>query len=314
MGTITPATALTQIASGNLDPVYLVLGHDAVETAEMADAFEQVVDEGLRAFNVDRFHGGDANLGQVIEAARTLPMMAPRRIVVLLRAERCLAPTRENRSTATELEAFEAYLADPQPHASLIVVAGDLDKRRRTTARLLEAATVVACGVVETLADAERWVRRRVSTRGMSIEPAAARLLVAQVGPDLARLSSDVERLLLFAAAQSSVGVAEVREISGPAVAHDDWGVARAIERGQTAQALKELALVMESGAAAPMVLGQLAWVVRTKLASGRLPAAVEALFRTDMDLKTSAGDHRILLERLVLELCGVSLAASAGR
>jgi DNA polymerase III delta subunit len=48
--------------------------------------------------------------------------------------------------------------------------------------------------------------------------------------------------------------------------------------------------------------------VVRTKLRSDRLPAAVEALFRTDVALKSSAGDHRVLLERLVLELCGVSL------
>jgi len=35
-----------------------------------------------------------------------------------------------------------------------------------------------------------------------------------------------------------------------------------------------------------------------------RVPAAVDALFRTDLDLKRSAGDPRILLERLVVELC----------
>ena len=311
MRTVTPSAALAQIASGDLDPVYLVLGDDAVEKAEMAEAFEQVVDDGLRAFNVDRFYGGDASLRQVIEAARTLPMMAPRRIVIVMRAERCLTPKRESQGTTADLEAFEAYLADPQPHASLILVASDLDKRRRTTTRLLKAATVVACGVIESLADGERWVRRRVAVEGLAMEPAAARLLAAQAGPDLTRLRGDVERLVLFAAGQSSVGVDDVREIAGPAVAHDDWAVARAIERGQTAQALKQLALVIESGAAPYMVLGQLAWVVRTKLPSDRLPAAVEALFRTDVALKTSAGDHRVLLERLVLELCDGGLARS---
>lgn len=277
-----------------------------MEKAEMAAAFEQAVDDGLRAFNVDRLYGGDASLRQVIETTRTLPMMSPRRIVIVMRAERCLAPTRESRSAAADLEAFEAYLADPQPHACLILVAGDLDKRRRITVRLLNAATVVTCGVIENLADGERWVRRRVSAEGLSIEPAAARLLATQAGPDLTRLRGDVERLLLFAADQSSVSVADVREIAGPAASHDDWAVARAIERGQAAQALKELAVVIESGAAPYMVLGQIAWVVRTKLSSDRLPAAVEALFRTDLALKTSAGDHRVLLERLVLELCGV--------
>ena len=312
MRTMTPSAALEQIASGDLDPVYLVLGDDAVEKAEMADAFEQVIDDGLRAFNVDRFYGGDASLRQVIEVARTLPMMAPRRIVIVMRVERCLTPKRASQSTTADLEAFEAYLADPQPHASLILVAGDLDKRRRTTTRLLKVATVVTCGVIESLADGERWVRRRVSVDGLAIEPAAARLLAAQAGPDLTRLRGDVERLLLFAAGQSSVGVDDVREIAGPAAVHDDWAVARAIERGQTAHALKQLALVIESGAAPYMVLGQLAWVVRTKLSSDRLPAAVEALFRTDMALKTSAGDHRVLLERLVLELSSGGLATSS--
>jgi DNA polymerase III delta subunit len=34
------------------------------------------------------------------------------------------------------------------------------------------------------------------------------------------------------------------------------------------------------------------------------LRGAVEALFRTDLDLKRSAGDPRVLLERLIVELC----------
>jgi hypothetical protein len=38
-----------------------------------------------------------------------------------------------------------------------------------------------------------------------------------------------------------------------------------------------------------------------------RVPAAVEALFRTDLDMKSSGGDPRVLLERLVVELCGGS-------
>jgi len=34
------------------------------------------------------------------------------------------------------------------------------------------------------------------------------------------------------------------------------------------------------------------------------VPAAVEALFRTDLELKSSGGDPRVLLERLVVDLC----------
>ena len=304
MSDITPAQARKQIAAGDLASVYLVLGDDDLEKAEIADAFEQAVDEDLRAFNVERLDGAEVTLRQVVDAAATLPMMAARRIVVVRRAERCLAPKRESRSSAADLAAFEAYLADPYPHAVLVLVAADLDKRRRTTARLLAAATRVTGDSLASVADAERWVRRRVSAAGRSIEPAAARLVAARAGPDLPRLRGEVERLLLFVGDAPTVGADDARMVAGPAAAHDDWAAARAIERGQTAAALREIALMMESGAAPYMVLGQLAWVVRTRMPNHRIAGAVESLYRTDLDIKSSAGDHRVLLERLVVELC----------
>ena len=80
-----------------------------------------------------------------------------------------------------------------------------------------------------------------------------------------------------------------------------------AIEAGQAPDALRQLALMLEAGAPPEKILGQLGWLVRTKfpnLAPEHLPAAVQGVFRTDLDLKRSAGDPRILLERLVVELC----------
>ena len=87
----------------------------------------------------------------------------------------------------------------------------------------------------------------------------------------------------------------------------DDWAVTNAIQRGDSAEALKQIALSMDSGGIPYKILGQLAWFVREKLSvidPRRVPAAVEALFRTDLDLKSSGGDPRVLLERLVVELC----------
>ena len=67
---------------------------------------------------------------------------------------------------------------------------------------------------------------------------------------------------------------------------------------------MRELALLMDAGVVPYMILGQLAWFVRTKVPTPRVPSMVEAVFRTDLAIKTSAGDPRSLLERLVVELC----------
>ena len=302
---VTPASVHAQITSGHVDSVYLILGDDEHEKAEVAAEFDRIVDEDLRAFNVDRFYGGDASLGQILDAARTFPMMAPRRVVVATRAERLLEPARESQATTRDAEALVAFVDTTPPHVVLVLVAGKLDDRRKLTKRLLSKATVVRCGVLETVADAQRWTRARLKATKGRMSAAAIRMLSERIGPDIVRLRDELERLLLFAAEGAEISVADVRDVSGPATAHDDWAVTRAIERGATDVALRELGLTLESGVVPYMVLGQLAWVARSRLPANRAPSAVDAVFRTDLALKRSAGEPRVLLERLVVELCG---------
>ena len=302
---VTPATVHTQIASGTLDPLYLVLGDDEYEKAEMASEFEEVVDVDLRAFNVERFHGGDVSLRAILDATRTLPMMVPRRLVVVLRAERLLEPKRESDSATRDADALLAFIKQPPSHATLVLVAGRLDERRRVTKRLLAKATVVRCGVLETVHDVQRWIRSRMKAQGLRISSDAVAVLAGRVGPDIARLRDAVERLILFSGDEPEILASDVPAVVGPAVSQDDWAVARAIEHGVSDVALRELGLMLESGAVPHMVLGQLAWVARSRVPAARTAAAIEAVFRTDRALKQSGGDPRVLLERLVVDLCG---------
>ena len=313
MSTCTPATVQKQIASGTLDAVYLVLGDDEHEKAELAAEFEQAVEEGLRVFNVDRFYGGESSVGSILDAARTLPMMAPRRIIITLRAERTLQPRRDSASATRDAEALAAFVEAPPPGVTLVLVSDTLDERRRLTKRLLAHATVVRCGELETVADAERWVRARVKAAGKQMTPDAVGLLSERIGPNSNRLRDEVERLLLFGAAASEIGAADVRDVAGPAAAFDNWAVTRAIERGATAVALRELGLALERGAVPHLVLGQLAWVARSRLSAQRIPSAIDALFRTDLALKRSSGAPRVLLERLVVDLCTAVPGARSG-
>ena len=170
----------------------------------------------------------------------------------------------------------------------------------------MPGAAVVRCEGVATLADAQRWILARLRESGKEVDPAAPRALAAMVGPDIGRLRREVDRILLYAADQPAVTVADVAALAGPPVAHDDWAVTRAIERGAADVALREVGLALEGGAVPQMLLGKLAWVARSKVPAVRVPAAIDAVFRTDTDLKRSAGEPRLLIERLVVELCGV--------
>jgi DNA polymerase-3 subunit delta len=316
MPVVSSASVRKQIKSGLAEPLYLLLGEDDIEKSALAAEFAGLIEEDLQAFNVERVHAGDMTSGDrladgvatLAAAVRTLPMMAPRRVVVVTQAELLLVPKRESEAATRALDRLETLLKAPEPHTTLVLVAGTLDRRSRMFKLLMKQATVVECGTIEDQADAERWVRTRVAAAGADIEPAAARRLAERAGPDVRRLRGEVDRLLLYAMGQARITLDDVRQVAGPAALQDDWAMTNAIEAGHGAEALRQLALLLESGAAPEKILGQLGWLVRTKfptLAPGELGAAVQGVFRTDLALKRSAGDPRILLERLVVELCG---------
>jgi DNA polymerase-3 subunit delta len=314
----TAAAVRKQIKSGDTDPIYLLQGEDEIEKSALAHEFAEIVDEGLRAFNFERIHASDMTTGDrvadgvasLIAAVRTLPMMSPRRVILVLQAEMLLAPKRESEAASRALEQLESLLKNPEPQTTLVFVASTLDKRSRMHKLLVKQATIVECGAIEDQADAERWVRARVAAANVQIEPAAARLLAERAGADVKRLRGEVDRLLLYALGQKQITVDDARQVAGPAALQDHWAMTNAIEAGAAPEALRQLALVLEAGAAPEQVLGQLGWVVRAKfpqLAPASVRTAVDAVFRTDLDLKRanrSSDQPRILLERLVVELC----------
>lgn len=332
MPSSSPAAVRKQISQGRPDSIYLIVGDDDAEMSQLASSISDVVEDGLRAFNLERLYANDKGVTPtaIVQAARTLPMLGDRRVVVVLRAERILKPKRRGKVDAegevggveeeppSDLDALEDYVKRPEPLTTLVFVAADVDRQRKVYKALQKHATIVECWGLKGSKDAkvspyeaqraaEALVRQAVSAAGQQIEPAASKLVAARAGTDIARLRADTERLLLFAAGKAVIKLKDAQEVVSSETAQDDWAVTNAIARGDAKDALKHISLALDGGGVPYQILGQLAWFVRDKMTAAspaRVPAAVEALFRTDLELKSSAGDPRVLLERLVVDLC----------
>ena len=334
MAVTSPPAVRKQIAQRKPEPVYLIVGDDEVEMSRLAAEFVDLVDEELRPFNAERVYAGERGVtpAAIVESARTLPMMADRRVLVVLRAERLLKPKRRGRAAAdaeaagdgdeppSDLDVLEAYIREPVPQTTMVLVAADADRTRKIYKALQKQAAIVECWGLKGSRDAkgidlrqvartaEALVKEAVAAAGQEIDGPAARLIAERAGTDIGRLRGDVDRLLLFAAGKPKITRADAEEVVSAETAQDDWAVTNAIQRRDAADALRQLALALDAGGVSYQILGQLAWFVREKMPMTnprQVPAAIEALFRTDMDLKSSGGDPRILLERLVIELCG---------
>jgi len=310
-GLLTPAAARAQIAAGSIEPLYLVTGDDESEMSAIASALAESVDEDFRAFNVQRFYGSDAGstMAAVLDAASTLPLLAPRRVVVLQQAERALTARKGRQADAedaadsgdepeggskAQVALLKEYAKHPHAHAVVAIIGLGLE---RTFEALAKQAVLVVCQASSDV------IRRLEVEHGVRFEREAADLLRQMAGADVGRLRADVERVLLYAAGRKTVGREQVQEVIGRAASVGNlW---KAVADRRTALALKELKLELAEGAVPYMVLGLLRSVVERTVAPKDMARGLEALLRTDLALKTSGGDPRVLLERLIVELCG---------
>jgi len=136
--------------------LYLLQGEDEIEKSGLAGEFADVVEEGLRAFNVERIHAGEMTTGDKladgVASARGRGAHpaddGARRVVIVMQAETLLVPKRESEAAARALEELETLLERPEPQATLVFVP-----RRSTSASACgscsEARDHVECGVIE---------------------------------------------------------------------------------------------------------------------------------------------------------------------
>lgn len=327
-----PAAVRQQIASGETAPLYLLQGDDFQARLDLAGEFASVVDEALQPFNVESFHANEASsaggrdqlITGLLAAARTLPMMAPRRVLIVHQAERLLSPrkgrddeaealsspadaSKKRKRAITPSEEFEQYLEAPEPLTTIVFVAGDMEENRRLVKLIRKHAVAVDCGSFETTADAARWVKARLEKEGLSIEPQAISVLLEAASHNPGRIRAEVEKLVLFAAGERSVTVQHIRDLISPELRPGDWFAIRdALSARNARAALREVDAQFDAGFKDVQILGLIRSVVRG-FSDDRAKRGLDAVFRTDLAIKT-AGDPRApryLLETLVVELCG---------
>lgn len=331
-----------QASARKLERLYLIVGEDVRLVEEAVAAIEASVDPADQPFAVDRLYAGEDRgmPSDVVNAAHMLPMLGDRRIVVVLRAEKFLKPKRAAKAeestpapadaeamldgspgssdAGTDLSILEDYVKKPVPSATVVFVAADIDRGRKLTKALVANAQIVSLTGLEGDNAAERGEARQAAMRqvrddfqrlGRTIDPKALRALVERAGGDISKLRDDAERLALYTDGQTSISLADIDEVAAVATeVEDEWAVVNAIADGDAGRALRELTLRLDRGDNVHALVGQLRWWVSARLsesAPDRVKPAIDAVLRTDLALKGSGGDERVLVERLVVELTG---------
>ena len=322
---------LRRASSGEAGAVHLLVGTERflIERA-VARLRKAVLGEGLAGLNEDRFDAQASTATQIVEAARTLPMMSSRRFV--------LVRGLESADTA-KLEPLVAYFKEPSPTTCLVLTAEKL----HGGTRLSRAAKKLGLWVdVAPLRPGQlsAFARSEAAARGHQLSPEAAAALLEATGNDLAGIDDAIERLSLFVGPRASVGVEAVQQCVSHLRVESVWTLVDAVSQRDAATALRSVASLLADREPALRILALLARQfrmlarMRSALRGGALPqqAAQQAgapafkprelaqasrrfgaadlrrafcvLAQTDRKLKNTRQAPSTVLEGAVLRLC----------
>ena len=106
-------------------PVYLIHGEEAFLTRQAGEWLRRTVLAGaVEDFNLDRFDGRESfDAERIVQAARTLPMMAPRRMIWVRNAEVVF------KQPAAAVAKLVEYVESPDPMSCLVFQAMDRVKK-----------------------------------------------------------------------------------------------------------------------------------------------------------------------------------------
>ncbi len=176
-----------------LKPAYLIHGDDHGAVAERRAGLRALAEgAGSDASSVEVFDGDDATPGAVAGALAAMTLAVARRVIVVEGVERW-------READVERELVPA-LAQMPPETTLALFARE-EVRAKAPAALHDAVKRAGGQVVAQMNvkpwELAKWAREQAARLGLSLDAAAAKALVAQVGERQQRLLRELEKLSL---------------------------------------------------------------------------------------------------------------------
>ncbi len=234
--------------------VLLVGEEETLRDAALAELRAAALAGGPRDFNEDRFDfaAGALDAARVLDAARTLPVLAERRLVRVRGLD-------DRRASSFLERALPEYLERPSPTTCLVLEAARVDRRLRWVKRAIEVGELRECNGPRRPAEARDWVEARIRALGKRPARGAAAALVEMIGLDLDRLAQEIAKASLFAGERAEISADDFAEVTGQARPLALFELTDAIGERDVAGSLRRLGRLLDQGEPPLVLLAALA-------------------------------------------------------
>jgi DNA polymerase-3 subunit delta len=184
----------------------------------------------------------------ILDAAQTLPMFSERRAVLVKRADQLKADA---------LEMLLPYIISPSLGTCLLLTGTKIDQRKKFFLEFKKHGVMVE---YKRLYDNKLagFIQAEAVAQGKPIDSPAAELLGALIGNNLQELSSQIEKLVVYAGTKQRITIEDVRTIASSSKAFTAFELAKFLSLRDLSNAIKSLDALFLNGDDAPMIIGAL--------------------------------------------------------
>ncbi|MEL6673129.1 MAG: DNA polymerase III subunit delta [Bacteroidota bacterium] len=186
------AKILSDISQGKLKPVYYLHGAESFFIDKIVQKLDEdgvVLTEGEKAFNRTVLYGADASIASLMNACRSFPVMANRKLVILKEA---------HRFPKTDWPKFVSYLEQPVPSTILVLVFRDpkvgLPKAAATAAKK-HGEDFFAKKMYDR--DVQQWISGHIQDAGFQAAPEVSGILTSNLGTNIGLISNELEKMFI---------------------------------------------------------------------------------------------------------------------
>jgi len=323
---------------GRRTPTFYVLhGSDEFSLRQQVRSLRAAMgDPATAEMNTSVLDGKSTSAAQVLSAARAMPFLSDKRLVIVEGMLSWLARKGAGKTGKAELEELAAGLEDLPPHARIVFVETDTLSDKHpivVAAKTLPGGFHKLFGPPPNLA---AWIRGHArEVYGVDVEPQAAAALAAIIDNDLRAADNEIAKLATYVNGERPITVEDLKLLTTYAAEPDVFEMVDAIGRrdGQTAIRLMHRLLAQDdplrlfgmivrqfrllilarehlNAGGAPGSLGQAIGVhplVAKKLSEQvrafsmeQLDAIYHHLLDTDLGIKTGKVDGALALDLLI--------------
>ncbi len=323
------------LKAGKILPVYLFFGDEEFLIQECLDLIiARTVDPGSRDFNFNTVYCKGTPASEIVNLCQTLPFMAERRLVIAKEVEAF---------KAADLEALTAYLGDPSPATCLVLVSHQSRYEKKSVISAVEAVGAAVRFFALLDRDLPAWIENWCRQRGLTIQRDAAVYVWQTLGNDLQAVSNELEKTIIAVKERKNITYDDVKAVVGNFRGYSSFDLADAVGKKKREEAFLILTRLIQEGESPIGLVGSIAWNFRRLLQAktmidrglgpdeamrklrppvifhqapsfkeqirsytlSDLKKAFEVLLDTDRALKSSGLNGRLVLERMILRLCG---------